>query len=721
MYHNKLVSPGRFIALQNAHIFLISFLILYLELILIRWVGSEIRIFGYLSNFILIACFLGVGIGCFQAHLSFKAVDFLLPLFVLIFIVAEPAGIRGIFSMRHITESLSILTDSVIWNEAVSLSHELFAYKFIVAIWACLMTLSLFALITYIFVPLGRYLGSLFQSHPNPIMAYSVNILGSLFGTWALAGLSFLQTPPIVWFSVFLLVLSLYFPRQRSEQVRWIVLAIGIVISLLPFRSEFTEVHWSPYQKLSLKPLWTHDGKVSLGYLVQVNNTMYQIMSNLSQKFLEENAEYFGEHEASLGPYDLPYRFVEKKDHVLVVGAGSGNDCAVALRYQAGHVDCVDIDPVIVDMGRRLHPEKPYDDSRVRITIDDARSFFEKSDSKYDVIWFGFLDSHSLISSYNNIRLDHYIYTRESLEKVKSMLSESGVVVILFAAQREWIAERLFGLLTEVFGREPLAYHHFKNGDKNEIYEGTAFIVGNVNLEQKLALIDEKARNIIERNRLRYAPNVRLTSDDWPFLYLEKARIPSLHAVLSIILILCFLLFRKKIFGADIQIKWEFFFLGAGFLLLEVQSITKGALLFGSTWMVNSFIISQVLIWILLSNYIATRRPLNRPRLILMFLICNIAIIYVTPLRIFYRLDFVWRVILGSFFLTSPIFFAGLLFISFFKKEKQRDRALGSNLMGALCGGLLESICFVYGFKALLVPTALFYLSAYYMRSRTQH
>lgn len=698
---------------QNAHIFLISFLILYLELALIRWVGSEIRIFAYLNNFILIACFLGVGVGCFQAHPSFKAAHFLLPLFILVLIVAEPRGFHLIFSLQSITNWLSILADSVIWNEAVSLGRDLYVYKLAAAILGSALTLVLFALITYVFVPLGRYLGALFESHPSPILAYSVNIFGSVLGTWAFSGLSFLETAPIVWFGIFVAFLSVYFPRKRSEQWWFVILAVGIMFSLLPFRSEFTEVRWSPYQKLSLKPLWTNDKKLSLGFLVQVNNTMYQIMSNLSEVFVKEHPEYFGADEATLGPYDLPYRFVENVDRVLVVGAGSGNDCAVALRHQARHVDCVDIDPVILDMGMRFHPERPYDNPRVRVIVDDARAFFEKNDSKYDLVWFGFLDSHSLVSSYNNIRLDHYIYTRESLEKVKSMLSESGTVVILFAAQRSWIDERLFALLTEVFGREPLAYRHFNNGDKNDTYRGTALITGNFKSEEKLASLDKKARDLIERNRLRYPKKVRITTDDWPFLYLEKAQIPSLHAILSIVLILCFLLFRKRILRVDIKLKWEFFFLGAGFLLLEVQSITKGALLFGSTWIVNSLIISQVLIWILFSNYLATRLSLNRVAIILAFLLSSITLIYITPLRIFNQLDFGWRVILGSTFLTLPIFFAGLLFIKFFKEEKKRNYALGSNLIGALCGGLLESACFIFGFKALLVPAALFYLAAY--------
>ncbi|MFO0823329.1 MAG: methyltransferase domain-containing protein [Gemmataceae bacterium] len=71
---------------------------------------------------------------------------------------------------------------------------------------------------------------------------------------------------------------------------------------------------------------------------------------------------------------------------VLLVGAGSRNDVAGALRNGAESVTAVEIDPVIIDIGRQLHPEKPYSNPRVRVVNDDARSFFATTDQKFDVI-----------------------------------------------------------------------------------------------------------------------------------------------------------------------------------------------------------------------------------------------------------------------------------------------------------------------------------------------
>src|ERR1700691_5519124 len=47
---------------------LISSAALYLEIILIRWIGTEVRIFAFFQNLSLIACFLGFGLGCFNTR-----------------------------------------------------------------------------------------------------------------------------------------------------------------------------------------------------------------------------------------------------------------------------------------------------------------------------------------------------------------------------------------------------------------------------------------------------------------------------------------------------------------------------------------------------------------------------------------------------------------------------------------------------------------------------
>jgi hypothetical protein len=96
-------------------------------------------------------------------------------------------------------------------------------------------------------------------------------------------------------------------------------------------------VHWSPYQKLRTTPLNIADA----GYMVQVNNTGYMSIANMTPGFLKKNPDLAAHYKDS--SYDSPFRFIKRDARVLVVGAGGGNDVAAALRNGVEHVDAVEI------------------------------------------------------------------------------------------------------------------------------------------------------------------------------------------------------------------------------------------------------------------------------------------------------------------------------------------------------------------------------------------
>jgi hypothetical protein len=97
-----------------------------------------------------------------------------------------------------------------------------------------------------------------------------------------------------------------------------------------------------------------------------------------------------------------------------VIGAGTGNDVQAAVRQGFGEVDAVDIDGRIIELGRRLHPERPYASPRVRTIVNDGRAYLQQYQGPpYDVVAFGFVDSHAMFSSLSTLRLDNYLYTEE--------------------------------------------------------------------------------------------------------------------------------------------------------------------------------------------------------------------------------------------------------------------------------------------------------------------
>src|SRR5208282_3060970 len=105
-------------------------------------------------------------------------------------------------------------------------------------------------------------------------------------------------------------------------------------------------VYWSPYQKLILHPLRV-DGE-TVSYELYTNDSWYQQMFNLSPEFIAAHPQLFRDVAPAWTPYNLPYKFYPNPGSVLVLGAGSGNDVAAALRNGAQRVVAVEIDPLIL-------------------------------------------------------------------------------------------------------------------------------------------------------------------------------------------------------------------------------------------------------------------------------------------------------------------------------------------------------------------------------------
>src|SRR5436853_5694210 len=67
-----------------------SLLSLFFELLMIRWISSEIRVFAYFKNFVLIACFLGFGLGCYLCRRRVHLIATIAPLLLLTMLLKTP-------------------------------------------------------------------------------------------------------------------------------------------------------------------------------------------------------------------------------------------------------------------------------------------------------------------------------------------------------------------------------------------------------------------------------------------------------------------------------------------------------------------------------------------------------------------------------------------------------------------------------------------------------
>lgn len=691
-------------------IFLISVLGLFLEMLLIRWIGTEIRIFAYLQNTVLVVCFLGLGLGCFTSRKPIRMRDMLIPLFILVLLLAIPLTRAG---LGQTSEMLSVLSDLVIWNNTISSSWGM---TILLVVAGLGLTYFLMALLLDIFVPIGRILGRLMDEHPRIIWAYSVNVAGSLLGTWLFVLLSICYQPPLTWFFV-LGGLTLFFLRRTGPGWQLnVALLAGIIIAsfFAGLEPGALKVVWSPYQKLVLKQR-DQQPEMPGNYLVKVNNTGYQAMIDLSEANVKSDPRRFPPEMSGLSQYDIPMLLHPKPRKLLVVGAGSGNDVAGGLRHGAKQITAVEIDPAIIAMGRRYHPEKPYDSSAVQLVNDDARSFFATCRDRYDVISFGLLDSHTT-TAMTNARLDHYVYTKESIVLAKSLLADGGILALSFEAQKPFIVDRMAEILREVFGEEPI---FFRMPHNDYGWGGVLFIVGDLATAKRQIAANPRLVSLIAQWRQQFPLSLphttKITSDDWPYIYLQSPSIPLLYYLLAGLTVLLLLRCRKYLPLSSLAATWDrsywhFFFLGAAFLLLEVQNISKASVVLGNTWDVNAVIVSGVLAMILVANLLAQRFPKIPVKLVYLCLVGTCLSLYFVDLSRFAFLPYASKALLIGALTTLPMLFSGIVFIRSFALATGKDMALGANLIGALVGALLQSVTFVTGIKALLLIVAGLYL-----------
>lgn len=686
---------------------------LYLELLLIRWVSSEIRIFAYFKNFVLIACFLGFGLGCYLSKRTIRLAAMLVPLVAITAFITVP-----FYPTRQLIRILPVLlgasSEMQIWGVSTMGTT---ASALVGLLLASAVTLPLFVLIAIVFIPVGQLVAYYLETAPNGIAAYTVNVLASLAGIALYTALCFAGQPPIVWFAVLTVLATAMFWRLRAPRIASAVAIVACCALLLVGSRGTGTTYWSPYQKLTLTP-HVDNGEITR-YELETNGSWYQHVLDLRPQFAARHPELFQRVPLALNAYNLPYRFAPRPLHsVLILGAGMGNDVAAALRNGAERVIAVEIDPLILDLGRKYHPEHPYDSPRVKVVVADARNYIQNAHERFDLIVFSLLDSHTTSSHFSNIRIDNYVYTREAMAAASRLLSPGGTFIVKYQVQRPWIAGRLDALITETFGRQPFQFEA-----PTDAY-GTAgrFLFICPRARVLAALADPQFADLIRHARRIVMEEVPGTTDDWPYFYQRLPGLPVAVVAISILLLIACLAGARSIGLRAASIRWEFFFLGAGFLLLEAQIISRMALLFGTTWMVNSIVIGVLLMLIVAANGVAAIAPKLPYEVGYAGVIVMIAAAYAVPTQALLFESFAVRAAVATLFLCLPAFFAGIVFVKRFAASGFSSDAIGSNLLGSLAGGILESLSLWTGLKSLLLVAAALYAAAWlasgYARAR---
>ncbi len=401
---------------------------------------------------------------------------------------------------------------------------------------------------------------------------------------------------------------------------------------------------------------------------------------------------------------------------MLIVGAGTGTDVAIALRKGAKHVDAVEIDPALLQLGRDRNPDRPYQDPRVTAHVDDGRAFLERTDTKYDLILFALPDSLTLVSGASALRLESYLFTEQAMTAARDHLNTGGAFAMYNFYREGWLVDRLAGTLERAFGHAPCV-------DVNPQFRQQAVMVSG------LSASDQACASTWVRTSAAPAPS----SDDKPFLYVKDGSFTNLELywrtlflilLVSAVTVAGVLLGRGRDAGsagrtlARMARYRDLFLLGAAFMLLETKSVTGFALLFGTTWVVNALVFAGVLLAVLAAVEVTRRRTTPPLPVMYAILLGGLALSWLVPSSWLLSLPIGARAVAAITIAFLPIFAANVIFAKRFAETIDPTLAFAANLLGAMVGGCLEYLALLFGYHALLILAAVLYVGAYLIRPR---
>ena len=662
---------------------------LVLELVFIRWQSCFFEFFNYYKNFGMLSCFAGLGAGYALSRrklvpLSFSIIcTFAVIVFYAILRYATPPiwslSLRFVPVTEQFTMGMALTT---------TIGQFFSVYSFLA---------FSFIFTALIFLPIGQLCGAL-MSRTEPLRAYSANLIGSFVGIAIMLGLSFFWTPPAVWFAVvFALLIPFMFAVPQWLTVSGIASVVALAILAMPAPFPIERIY-SPYQLIEKIP-----SSPATCELIAAGHYHQRMLDlSLSNRQVHPEMKRYSDY------YDLVYKARPDAKDVLIVGAGSGNDVSAAIRAGADRIDAVEIDPAIQSLGKAYHPEHPYDNPKVNVVINDARAYFGRSPNKYDVIVFALLDSHTLSSQASALRLDSYVYTVDSIKQARSLLKPGGVVCLSFAFPGVELTKKIDTMMTEAFDNKPPVYIYTR-------YDNGVCFFQNKEGDFKLAqsIYDETGfENPDEFVESLKSVKADLPTDDWPFFYLIRKTFPFTYTpLIALVVFLSGLLIynfeQQKPKKSDLP----FFFLGAGFMLVETKAITELGLQFGNTWLVTGVVIGAVLLMAYSGNLIisVTKINLKVPAYVLLF-VSILAGMFLSGNAL--HLSGLAGQLTQAAILSCPLLFSGMIFSTLLNERRDIGAAMSLNLLGAMLGGTLEYNAMWTGYKALYVFALVLYAGA---------
>jgi hypothetical protein len=402
---------------------------------------------------------------------------------------------------------------------------------------------------------------------------------------------------------------------------------------------------WNSFSRVGVYERSHGDWSLSAAYTGPLPETRFMdIDSAASTPIVRVGRELNKGHYLRYERRALAYHLKERSPgfNALVIGPGGGRDLLSALVFGAGHVDGVEINPIIADdvMRDRFLEFSGgiYTNPHVRIFVDDGRSFVRRTADRYDVIQASLVDTWAATAAGAYTLTENTLYTVEAFNDYLDHLTDAGVLTITrwtfdglrlvslaqaACAKRGWdAASRLAIVQHERVATFLLKKTPFTREEAGELRatagrlgfhvlyapfgEGVPPLEGG---DVEGTAPSDYARLILAPDRLRfydeYPQDIRPTTDDRPFFFhttkladqfqvafgrsmLFGNGLSALMTLLAIstALVALFIVGPLLVAGGVRPRGWfgwlvYFGALGAGFMLIEVSVLQRFVLLLG--------------------------------------------------------------------------------------------------------------------------------------------